>query len=266
MTAHSGITLQNHLLSQLEADKVVTCMMVRMSRGSEVARVAKAAGFDALYVDLEHAPLTLDTTGQICMTAQDLGVTPMVRLPSFVPETVGQVLDCGAMGVILPGITTGEGAHAAVQSIKYPPWGMRSVASGLPQIGFSNAPQDEISGLFNRNTVLSLMIENQEALDHVDEIASVEGVNLLHLGMNDMAAATGMTMPWTIQTVRPIFAKVIAAARRHNCFVGVGGLAGEPEILRELLHDGVRFVSAGTDLSFMLSAATAKARAIRALT
>ena len=77
--------LRNNVKDKLARGEVVSSMTVRLSRSIEIARIAKTAGFDMLYIDLEHSPLTLDATGQICMACLDLGVMPAVRVPANTP-------------------------------------------------------------------------------------------------------------------------------------------------------------------------------------
>jgi len=265
MSEYSEIAARNHLKEKLQQGKVVACMILRISRGTEIARIAKAADFDALYVDLEHSSVSLDTTGQICMTALDLGVTPLVRVADRSPEAIGRVLDGGALGIIVPGISDAAAARAVVESVKYPPLGVRSVSSGLPHLQYRSVPTAQANTLLNARTMVNVMIETQEALDNIEEIAAVDGIDILHVGMNDLATNLGLSTPLDPDVVKAIFAPLLKAARAHGRYVGVGGLTGMPDLLRELVADGVQFISAGTDLSFLLSAASERARFVHAL-
>src|SRR5271169_4268634 len=92
--------LRNPMKEKLARGEVVASMTVRLVRGIEVARIAKTAGFDSLYVDMEHSSFSLETTGQICMAALEAGVTPFVRVPGV--AEVSRVLDGGALGIIAP--------------------------------------------------------------------------------------------------------------------------------------------------------------------
>src|SRR5471032_905359 len=94
----------NNVKEKLARDEVVASMTVRLVRHIEIARIAKTAGFDTLYVDVEHSSFSLDTTGQICMAALAVGIAPFVRVPSTRPEHVSRALDAGALGVIAPHI------------------------------------------------------------------------------------------------------------------------------------------------------------------
>ena len=84
-------------------------MTIRLVRSIEIAAIARTAGFDSIYVDVEHSSFSLDTTGQICMASLALGVTPFVRVPSIEPDCISRVLDGGALGVIGPHIQSPQG-------------------------------------------------------------------------------------------------------------------------------------------------------------
>src|ERR1043166_4936196 len=92
--------LHNHVKAKLARGEVVSSMTVRLVRGIEIARIAKTAGFDSIYVDLEHSSLSLDQTAQICMAALEMKLAPFVRVPSNTPEYISRVLDGGALGIV----------------------------------------------------------------------------------------------------------------------------------------------------------------------
>ena len=103
--------IHNIVKDKLKRDEVVASMTVRLVRGVEIARLAATAGFDMIYVDLEHSTLTLEATGQICQAALSAGVTPMVRVPANTPDYIQRVLDAGALGIIAPGVRSAEEAR-----------------------------------------------------------------------------------------------------------------------------------------------------------
>src|SRR4029077_12266756 len=108
--------------------EVVSSMTVRLVRSIEIARLAKAAGFDSIYVDVEHSSLSLETTGQISTAAMEIGIAPFVRVPSARPEHVSRALDGGALGVIAPHIRSAGGAREGAPPAEYTPLGQRSGA------------------------------------------------------------------------------------------------------------------------------------------
>src|SRR3984957_7953520 len=253
--------LRNHAKEKLARGEVVSSMTVRLVRGVEIARIAKTAGFDSLYVDMEHARFSLETTGQICMAALAAGVTPLVRVPGV--AEVSRVLDGGALGVIAPHIRSAAQAQEYVTAAKFPPLGERSAAGPLPHLHYRSFPAAEADAALNAATLLIVQFESDEALANADEIAAVEGVDMVMIGTNDLLADWGLPGQFEHPRVREAYAKTIAACRRHGKHVGVGGLATRPQLAAAFVRMGARYVSTGTDLGFLLAACTAKAKEVR---
>ena len=99
--------LRNRVKEKLARDEVVASMTVRLCRSIEIARIAATAGFDTIYVDVEHNTLSIDAVCQICVAAMQCGITPLVRVPANTPEFICRLLDGGAMGVIAPACPLG---------------------------------------------------------------------------------------------------------------------------------------------------------------
>src|SRR5260221_8949817 len=132
--------LRNTVKEKLARGEVVASMTVRLVRTVEIARIANTAGFDTLYVDLEHSSFSLETCGQICMAALEAGITPFVRVPANTPDYISPVLDGGALGVIAPHIRSAEGARAVVKAAQFPPLGDPSNARRVPPPSFPPFP------------------------------------------------------------------------------------------------------------------------------
>jgi 4-hydroxy-2-oxoheptanedioate aldolase len=252
----------NPLKQKLNRNELVSSMTVRLVSGIEIARIAKSAGFDSLYIDLEHCSLSLETTGQICMAAMSLGVTPLVRVPANTPEYITRVLDGGAMGVIAPHVRSSDEARAVVQAAKFPPLGMRSANAGLPHLHYRSFPAAIANPALNEATMVVVMMEAIEALDKVEEIAAVEGVDMMLIGTNDLTAEWGIPGQYDDPRVEAAYARVIAACHKHGKHVGVGGLASRPDLIEKFVRMGARYVSTGTDLGFLMAACQAKAKAV----
>jgi 2-keto-3-deoxy-L-rhamnonate aldolase RhmA len=261
MSGKIGDILRNHAREKLERGEVVASMTVRLVRGVEIARLAKTAGFDSLYVDMEHSSFSLETTGQICMAALAAGVTPLVRVPDV--ATVSRVLDGGALGVIAPHVRSAEQARAYVTAAKFPPLGERSAAGPLPHLHYRSFPAAEADAALNAATMLMVQFESEQALAKADEIVAVEGVDMVMIGSNDLLADWGLPGQYEHPRLREAFAATIAACRRRGKHVGVGGLTSRPQLAAEFVRMGARYVSTGTDLGFLLAAATAKAKEVR---
>lgn len=265
MTAQPADILRNLVREKLARDEVVASMTVRLVRGIEIAQIAASAGFDSLYVDMEHSPLTLDMTGQVCMAALAAGITPFVRVPALTPEYVGRVLDAGSLGIIAPHVRSAADARAVVAMARFAPLGTRSAAAPLPQFGFRSFPASLANPVLDAATMVIPMVETLEALERVEEIVAVEGVDMVLVGTNDLTAEMGIPGRYDDPRVRDAYRRIIDAARGRGKHVGIGGLASRPDLVAEIVGMGARYVSTGTDLGFLAAACGAKAREVKAL-
>ncbi len=259
----SEFAIRNSVKERLARGEVASSMTVRLMRSIEIARLAATAGFDSLYVDLEHSSLSLETTSQICVAALDVGIAAFVRVPQL--DLVQRVLDGGALGIIVPDVRNAEQAREAVRAAKYPPLGERGFATALPQVQFRAMPTKAQYETFNAATMGIPQFESAEAIDNADAIFAVEGVDMALFGTNDLTADMGIPGEYDHPRVHDAYVRAIAAAKKHGKHVGIGGLTSRPKLTAEFVKMGARYVSTGTDLGFLLSAATAQASAVRAL-
>lgn len=255
-------TVRNSVREKLASGGVVASMTARLVRGVEIAGIAKAAGFDTLYVDLEHNSFSLESTSQICLAALALGIAPFVRVPAIAPEFISRVLDGGALGVIAPHIRDEQDARAVVAYAKYPPLGERSYGGNMPHLGYRSLPPAESMAALNEATMVVAMIETVDALEQVEAIIAVEGVDMLLIGTNDLCGEFGIPGQYEHQKVHDAYRRCIDAAQKVGKHVGVGGLAGRPLLVERFVRMGARYVSTGADLGFLLEAAAGRAQAV----
>lgn len=257
--------LRNHMKEKLARNEVVASMTVRFARSIEIAQIARTSGFDTIYVDMEHNTLTIDTACQICIAAQQIGLTPLVRVPANTPDYICRVLDGGAMGVITPHIRSAAEARAMVDLVKFPPLGERSAGGALSHYQYRSFPITETNAAMNDATSLVVMLETVAALENVEEIIAVDGVDMLLVGSNDLCGEMGISGQYDHPKLRDAFARCIAAARKVGKHVGVGGLAARDDLMTQFVQMGARYVSTGTDLAFLLSACAAKAKFVQGI-
>ena len=254
--------VRNSVKEKLARNEIVASMTVRLVRGIEIAQIAKTAGFDMFYIDIEHSSFSLDITGQICLAALSAGITPMVRVPSNTSEYISRVLDGGALGVIAPHIGSAEEARAVVKAAKFSPLGERGAAGVLPHLQYRSFPILEANAAINDATMVIVQFESADAVNKANEIAAVEGVDMVLIGVNDMLASLGLAGQYEHPKVRDAYERTIAACRKHGKHVGVGGLSARPKLIAEFIAMGARMVSTGTDIQFLLAAATEKAKQV----
>jgi 2-keto-3-deoxy-L-rhamnonate aldolase RhmA len=255
--------LRNNVKDKLKRDEVVASMTVRLVRSVEIARIAATAGFDTLYIDLEHSSFSLETCGQICVAALEAGIAPFVRVPANTPDYIARVLEGGALGVIAPHVHSADDAKAVVRAAKFAPVGERSNAGGLPHLHYRSFPAAEAYAALNDATMIIVQFESAAALAKAEEIVAVEGIDMVLVGLNDLLADWGLPGDYDHPRVREVYASTIALCRKHGKHCGVGGLATRPDLVAEFVKMGARYVSTGTDLGFLLGACTARAKAVR---
>jgi 2-keto-3-deoxy-L-rhamnonate aldolase RhmA len=108
---------------------------IRTSRTPDIVRIAHATGHHGVIIDLEHSTMSLDLAGSLCATANDLGLTPFVRLPERDYGAIGRLLDAGAQGIVAARIETTDEAATIARACRFPPRGQRSAIAAVPQVG-----------------------------------------------------------------------------------------------------------------------------------
>ncbi|WP_174278364.1 HpcH/HpaI aldolase family protein [Sphingomonas bacterium] len=225
------------VMASLAVGRPVLSLGVRFSRSPDIARMAAAAGYGVLWIDLEHSGMPIDCACQIAATGHDLGLASWVRVPERELGVIGRLLDGGATGIIVPKIETVEEAREVARFCRFPPAGARSQIAQLPQFGFRRMAPSELTERSNAATVVQILIESAAGIANADAIASVPGVNLLGIGMNDLTADLGC--PGDPQDPRALEAcrTVAAAAARHGKLAVVGGV-GDAERFAAVLALG----------------------------
>ena len=183
--------LKNPVNERMRSGGVSLGMIVRLARSGDIARVAKTTGHDFIFIDGQHALFTLETIGHIAQTALAIGVAPLVRVRSCDDPSISVILDNGATGIIFPDVSSDADARRAVDACKFPPIGKRSVGAGYPNFDFRPVPLTEAVPALNDSTLVVCMIETVEGLANVEAIAAVDGVDVLHVGCNDLLIGDG---------------------------------------------------------------------------
>jgi 2-keto-3-deoxy-L-rhamnonate aldolase RhmA len=253
----------NAVIKKLAAGELVLCMGLRQARTVDVAMIAAAAGFDALFVDMEHSSVSLETTSTICAGCHGLGITPLVRVPGHASEWVSRVLDGGAQGVIAPHVDDATEARAIVDAARFPPIGHRSVMGTTPALAYKPMPLGEVASGLNRDTLVVVMLETPRAIEHADEIAAVRGVDLLLVGSNDLCTELGIPGELRHPKLRQAYEETARACKAHGKALGIGGIRGDFELQRDLIKLGARFLIAGSDVSYLTAAAKKDVEALR---
>ncbi|MEC7304213.1 MAG: aldolase/citrate lyase family protein, partial [Pseudomonadota bacterium] len=188
------------------------------------------------------------------------GIT-LARVPANTPDYIPRVLGGGCMGVIAPGVASAAEAQAVVDAAKYAPIGARGVSGALPVTGLRPIP--ELYAKVNAVKTVIVMFDSGAALNAADDIAAVDGVDIVMIGTNDLLAELGLPAGnFDNLAIKDAYQRTINACSKHGKHVGVGGFASRPDLIAEFVEMGARDVSSGTDLNFLLAAAREKAAAV----
>lgn len=250
--------IANPAKARLAADQLAIGMGVRGVRGVEIARVMKTAGYDFLFIDLEHGAMSTETAYSISVAALDAGVAPLVRVPYGELAMATRCLDAGALGVVIPHVDTADDARAMVNSFRFAPLGRRSIGGAYPQFGFAAAPATEVVSKLNEATLVVAMIETPTAVANAEQIAAVKGIDVLLMGTNDLCLELGIPGKLDDERVVAAVDTVVAACRKHGKWPGLGGVYGR-ELMKRYIGRGMRFILAGNDISLLLTAAQEQA-------
>lgn len=256
--------IPNYAKERLRKGELALGFGVSSSRSVAIAKMAKVSGFDWLFIDMEHAAFGMDQATQICLAALDAGVTPIVRASGHEHFHASRVLDNGAMGVVVPHVSTVKEAKRVVTQTKFPPIGHRSVGGAAAQLSYAKMPVGELTKTLNETLLTVVMIESPEGVKNCERIAALKGVDVLLIGTNDMCAEMGIPGQFGHKRVEDAYRKVIAACRKHGKWAGMGGVYDQ-EIASRYINMGAQFLLSGSDTNFIMQAASARANFLRGL-
>jgi len=256
------MSVRNIAREKLEKDQLSLGVGVRMTRSVEIAAAMVSAGFDWLFLDMEHGTMSLDACAQISAAALEAGISPIARVPNGQYSIATRALDNGAMGIVMPHVDTEAEAREVVEKLKYPPVGHRSMGGTGPHYSLRSASSGEAAKALNAANLTVVMLETPTAIANADAIASVPGVDVLLIGTNDLCAEMGIHGDFGNDRVVDAYAKMIAACKKHNKFPGMAGVYDE-KLMPRYIEMGARFILSGQDANFMLAAANARSGFLR---
>ena len=247
------------VLDRLRAGDPVLSLGIRHARTPDIARMASGAGYDVIWIDLEHSSMPIDCAAGIAATATDLGLAAWVRVPEREHGVIGRLLDGGATGIIAPRIESAAEARQVAATCRFAPRGQRSQLALLPQSGFVRKSNAELTREANASIVVQILIESRKGVDHADAIAAVEGVDLLAVGINDLTADLGCPGDIGHPDVRKAIAAVATAAANHGKLAIIGGIRDGTQFLELLTAGFAPFIFAGIDTDVMANGLTLQA-------
>jgi 4-hydroxy-2-oxoheptanedioate aldolase len=228
------------------------------------ARIMTRLGFDWLLVDMEHTGHDAVLMADMIAIIADAGTcAPFVRIPTNSVEWYKWALDAGAWGVVVPMVNSREEAERAVDCSKYPPQGSRSIGGTFGPYGFGVIDWPSYAQTANNEIVVAIQIESRPALEHLDDILAVPGIDVAFVGPNDLHAQLGL--PASVDGNEPEFLAALErikdSSRKHGVAPGI--FAGVGQVGAERIRQGFQMVAVATDVSSMIGGAALHLQAAR---
>jgi 2-keto-3-deoxy-L-rhamnonate aldolase RhmA len=230
----------------------------------EIAALVATLGFDFLWVETEHSPISLETLRAMVLATRALPAAIFARVPVIELWTAKRVLDQGVSGVIFPFASTPERVRTAAAACRYPPQGKRGSGAGLAT--FTWPEPDNYYDSADENLLTIVVIEEALAVDNIEEIAATPGVDVLFIGTSDLSFSLGLRGRQDEPLLKEYIAKVVAAGQKHGKFLGRP--AGSPEQVTAYRQQGFQFFQSQTELGLIRLGAKAlglKEKAVKAL-
>ncbi len=253
--------LTNKTRDRLAKGETVFGCGLQCYRSPEIARTFAAAGFDYVFIDMEHSGFDLETVQDMIRACLDTGITPIVRVCELLYSLVARLLDSGAQGIILPRIEEPTLLAEALSWMRFPPVGKRGYGVNTTMIGYESRSFPEIIEHQNRNTLSVVQFETASAIARADELLSLPGVDIAMVGPADLSIALGIPgqfeNPLLISTVQDLIAK----CNRHGVVPGIQ--TRSLAMSKAWAERGMRFVGCAAEHALLLEKAKETVAALR---
>jgi 4-hydroxy-2-oxoheptanedioate aldolase len=242
----------NPMKARLDAGRPAVGLLVSMP-SVHAAQVLAACGFDWLFLDMEHGPIGIESAHAMIAATNGTRTAPVVRVPWNVHWLIKPALDAGAMGVIVPMVKSAAEAEAAVRAVRYPPAGERGFGPFYAPARFGLTMQTYADPA-DREILCILLIEHKDAIDDIEAIVRVPGVDGCLIAPFDLAMSYGYRDGPDHDEVRAAIGRAEDAIR--NSPVHLGGLAITAELANAMIGRGYRLILIGFDTMLLQRAAS----------
>ena len=224
----------------------------------EILGIAK---FDWLCIDIEHSSIDLNELLNIIISIENNNLIPLVRVGDNDPNLIKRVMDLGAYGVIVPNIKNSEEAIRAVNSVRYPPLGKRGV--GLFRAQKFGKKFDNYKQWLKNESLVIIQIEHIDAVNNIDEIFSVKGIDAFMIGPYDLSGSIKKPGKLNDPVVKSLIQKVLKAGKKHSITAGIHSVSSDPKNAIRYKKLGFKFLAISLDSIFMIDKAVKTMEAVR---
>ena len=243
---------QNHVKRVLKEGGTCFGTMLRLVKAPEVISLCATAGWDYVVLDTEHRDYNSESLKSLSLIAKYENLSFLVRVPDKLYHQLANTLDLGAEGLVLPRVDTEEEVRHIIQSTKYFPLGQRGASISNIATRFRDCSAEQFLEWSNSETLIVVQIETEEAVNRVDSIVSVEGVDAVMIGPFDLSQSLGIPGQLRDPRVADAFQTVIEACNRHGVAPGVHLTTLEDAKL--WTSRGMRFITFQYDSQYLLRA------------
>lgn len=222
-------------------------------RNPNIAYMLVRCGFDFFILDNEHGSYNPETVSDMIATARGAGISVIVRIPEINRESILKPLDAGAAGLLVPMVSTPEEAAEVVRHAKYPPMGSRGAAIRRPHNTYGRVNPAEYLKQANEDTFIAVQAETRQAVENIDKIASLEGVDSIFVGPFDLSVSLGIpgqvSHPLEVEAIE----RIADSCKRYNKIPGI--LLFDKDMLARWIDQGFRFAVYGSDITMLADSA-----------
>lgn len=214
-----------------------------------IAEIMSKAGFDWLVVDLEHSVITIREAEELIRIIDLCGVVPLVRLSANDPVQIKRVMDAGAHGVIVPMVNSATEAEQAISAVRYPPQGRRGVGLARAQ-GYGNNFEQYLNWV-NEEAVVIVQIEHIDAVNNLEAILSIDGVDGFIVGPYDLSGSLGVPGQFEHPLMEEAMERIVSVGLASDKTPGIHVVEPNTEELKLRLDQGYRFVAYSLDIRML---------------
>lgn len=251
----------NPVKAALKAGKTVVGVGIGATANPITVRVMANAGYDFLFIDCEHNQIDPRALIDVVQTARLAGVSPIVRPRDTEYDLIAGTLDTGADGLIVPRVESREQAERLISYSKFPPLGVRGCGT-TANLDFKTEDWRVALPWLNEQVLLATQVESLKAIDALDEILSVQGIDVALVGPLDLSISLGVPGQFNDPTFVAAVDRVIAICKAHHVVSGI--VIGPPAAVKPWWEKGMRFFSCGSDLAMLSAGAAANVEGVRA--
>ena len=252
----------NQTRERLSRGETVFGCGLQVYRSAEIPRAFAVAGFDYVFIDMEHGSYDLETVHDMIKASLEAGITPIVRVCELLYSLVARLLDCGAQGIILPRVEDPKVLTETLSWLRFPPVGKRGYGVNPTMIGYEARSFGEIIEHQNRNTLGVVQFETVNAMERADELLSIPGLDVIMVGPADLSIALGIPGQFENPLLVSTVDRLIEKCNQHGV---VPGIQTRSVAMAKFWADrGMRFVGAGAEHGLLLEKAKEAVGQLRA--